>query len=204
MRHRVRAEPWLGTAGLAGKPALRSCEAAQGAPPPPHPPRDPGCLGGCDFAAGRGRQNGRQHLPEIFDCAHCGEVEPETLRRVASGERRRQQLHRERAQQMGLAVEEVRQGLRAERPGDEIGDPPPGVADAARPTSRVAGAALQKAPARIAHARQQGIRTNPLRFLDPTSGKQQRTTRRTQIGFGLRHRQRVSLAIGCSKPHMDS
>jgi hypothetical protein len=39
-----------------------------------------------------------------------------------------------------------------------------------------------------------------LRFLDSDSGKQRRTARHARIGSGLGHRQRVSLAIGCSSP----
>ncbi|HEY1260470.1 MAG TPA: hypothetical protein VGF34_14575 [Stellaceae bacterium] len=102
----MRAEP-LNKAGLAHEPALRSCKATQGPPLPPHPPRDSRCLGGCDLAAGRTRQNGRQHLPELLGCAQRRKIDPETLHRVGRGERRRQELHGERAQQMGLAVEEV-------------------------------------------------------------------------------------------------
>jgi hypothetical protein len=47
-------------------------------------------------------------------------------------------LRGERPQQMGLAVEQIRQRLRAERPGHEIGHAPLGIADAARPALRVA------------------------------------------------------------------
>jgi hypothetical protein len=58
-------------------------------------------------------------------------------------------------QQMRLAVEQIRQRLRARRPGRKVGHAPPGIRDPAR----VAGASLGKAPARIARPRQKGIRT---------------------------------------------
>jgi len=54
---------------------------------------------------------------------------------------------------MRLAVEEIRQRLRAERPRQKIGHAPPGIANAARPTARVAGASFGEAALFIAPAR---------------------------------------------------
>jgi hypothetical protein len=47
-------------------------------------------------------------------------------------------LRGEGAQQMRLAVEQIRQRLRAQRPGDKIGHARLGIGDAARPAPRVA------------------------------------------------------------------
>jgi hypothetical protein len=44
-------------------------------------------------------------------------------------------LRGEGPQQFGLALEQIQQCLRAQRPGDKIGHAPLGIADAARPTA---------------------------------------------------------------------
>jgi len=74
---------------------------------------------------------------------------------------------------MRFAVEQIRQRPLAQRPGDEIGNTPLGIGDAARPPERVARASLSEAPARVARARHGGISTKALRFLDSTFGKQE-------------------------------
>jgi hypothetical protein len=51
---------------------------------------------------------------------------------------------------MRFAVEQIRQRPLAQRPGDEIGNTPLGIGDAARPPERVARASLSEAPARVA------------------------------------------------------
>jgi hypothetical protein len=89
---------------------------------------------------------------------------------------------------MRPAVDQIRQRLRAQRPGRKIGHSPPGVGNAARPTTWVAGASLGKAPVRIARAIQKEIRINRLRFLDSGSGKQELTGRIERIGINFRHR----------------
>ncbi len=85
----------------------QSCEAPERAQPGTPPPRDARSLGGRDLATRNGHQNGGQHLPEILDCAQRREVDPEMLRRVDGGERRRQDLRGEGPQQMRLAVEQI-------------------------------------------------------------------------------------------------
>ena len=67
---------------------------------------------------------------------------------------------------MRFAVEQIRQRPLAQRACSKIGDAPLGITDAAWPAARVAGASLGEAPARIAHARAEGIRTKWLRYLD--------------------------------------
>jgi hypothetical protein len=131
-------------------------------------------LGGREIAARNGHQNGGQRLPEIFGCAQRRQVDPKTRRRVDGSERRSQQPRGERPQQVRLAVEQIRQRRRAQRPGDKIGHAPPGVGDAARPAARVAGASRGEAPARVARAREKGIRIKLLILLDSVSAKQQR------------------------------
>ena len=111
-----------------------------------------------------------------------------SLGRVDGGERRRQELRGEGPQQMRLAVEQIRQRLRAQRPGHKIGHTPPGIGDAARPTARVAGASLGKASARVACAGQDGIRIMYLTFLDSGFGKQRETASTRRIGNDFRHR----------------
>jgi len=96
-----------------------------------------------------GRQNGGHHPPAILGRAQRRQVDPETLRRIDGG-RRRQKLCGERPQQMRLAVEQIRQRLHAQRPGDEIGHAAPGIANAARPPARIARAPLGEPPARRA------------------------------------------------------
>jgi len=102
----------------------QSCEAAEGAQPGTHPAGDARTLGGRDLAACNGGQNGAQHRPAILPRAHQRQVDPNPFGRIAVGQGRRQQLHGERPQQMGLAVEQIRQRLRAERPGHKIGHAP--------------------------------------------------------------------------------
>ena len=85
----------------------QSCEAPDRAQPGTPPPCDARGLGGRDLAARDGRHNGGQHLPEILDRAQRRQVDPETLRRVDGGERRRQDLRGEGPQQMRLAVDQI-------------------------------------------------------------------------------------------------
>jgi hypothetical protein len=87
------------------QPTLQSGEAAKGAQPRAHPAGDARTLAGRNLAARNGRQNGAQHRPAILD--------PNPFGRIAVGQGRRQQLHGERPQQMGLAVEQIRQRRRA-------------------------------------------------------------------------------------------
>jgi hypothetical protein len=141
------------------RPALPCCEAAEGAQPGTHPAGDARTLGGRDLAASNGRQNGAQHRPAILLRAHRRQIDPNPFGRTAVGQGRRQQLHGERPQQMGLAAEQIRQRRRAQRPGHKIGHAPLGIADAARPASRVARASLGEPPACVARARRKGIRT---------------------------------------------
>src|SRR5215469_6046904 len=51
---------------------------------------------------------------------------------------------------MRLAVEQVRQRLRAQRPCRKVRDAPPRVGNAGRAAAWVAGASLREAPARVA------------------------------------------------------
>src|SRR5947209_6511518 len=97
---------------------------------------------------------------------------------------------------MRLVIDEIRQRLRAQRPGEEIGHPAAGIADAARPAARIARAPLRKAPARIARARGEWIRSKCLRYLDSELGKQVRTGGRRRIRRDFRH----SGGSGASKP----
>jgi hypothetical protein len=106
-----------------------SYEAPERAQPGTPPPRDARALSGRYLAARNGRQNRGQHLAEIRDRAQRREVDAETLRRVDRSERRRQELRGEGPQQMRLAVDQIRQRLRAQRPRDKIGHPPLGVGD---------------------------------------------------------------------------
>lgn len=86
---------------------------------------------------------------------------------------------------MRLAVDQNRQRLRAQRPGQEIGHPAAGIADAARPAARIARTPLRKAPARIARARREGIRSKCLRYLQfrarETGENRRSNTDRTQF-----------------------
>jgi hypothetical protein len=59
----------------------------------------------------------------------------------------------------------------------------------------VTGTSLGEAPTRVAHARQRGIRTKWLRFLDFASGKQQRAGRIWPSGDDFRHKRRSGCAI---------
>jgi hypothetical protein len=115
-------------------------------------------LGGRDVAVRNRRQHGGQHLSKIPERPQRRQVDPETRRRVDGSERRRQELRGEGPQQMRLAVEQIRQRLRARRSGGEIGQAPPGVGNAARPAARIAGASLCETPVLVARARQKGIR----------------------------------------------
>jgi hypothetical protein len=96
-------------------------------------------------------------------------------------------LRGERPQQMRLAVDQIRQRLRAQRPSRKVGHPPLGIGNAARPPPRIAGAPLHETPSRVARTRQQGIRTKLLIFLDSRSGKQAITGRQWRIGNDFWH-----------------
>jgi hypothetical protein len=102
--------------------------------------------------------------------------------RGVEGSGRRQELLGERSQQMRLAVEQIRQRPRAQRPGGKIGHAAPGIGNAGRPSVRIAGASLRKPPAPVAHARQKRIRTKSLKFHDFSSRKQAVTGRRRRFG----------------------
>jgi hypothetical protein len=123
---------------MAGPTLAQTCKALDRASLGTHPPCDAHALGARDLAACNGRQNAGQHPPEILRRPQREQVDPETHCRVDGSKRRRQQLRREGAQQMRLAVEQIRQRLRAQRPGDKIGHAPLGIGDAARPAPRVA------------------------------------------------------------------
>jgi len=116
-------------------------------------------LGGRDVAVRNRRQHGGYHPSKILERAQRRQVDPETLRRVDGSERRRQELRGKGPQQIGLALEQMQQSLRAQRPGDKIGHAPLGIADAARLAARVSRASLGEMPARIARARPKEIRT---------------------------------------------
>ena len=77
---------------------------------------------------------------------------------------------------------------RVQRPGRKIGHAPLGIADAARPTAKIAGASLGETPARVARARQKEIRVNRLKFFNSLSGKQEITGTIRRIGNYFRHR----------------
>jgi hypothetical protein len=116
------------------------------------------------------------------------QIDPEMLPWVGGGERRRQYLGGEGPQQMRLAVDQIRERPRAQRPGRKIRHAPLGIGNAARPAARIAGASLGETPLRIARAMQKGIRVNRLKFLDSASGKQEIAGRIGQIGNYFRHR----------------
>ena len=144
--------------GLMRPPALHSCEAPGGAQPGIRPLCDMRGLGGRDVAVRNRRQHGGQHLSKIPERPQRRQVDPETRRRVDGSGRRRQELRGEGPQQMRLAVEQIRQRLRAQRPSHEIRHAPLGIGDAARPATRVAGMARGEAPARVARAGGKEIR----------------------------------------------
>src|SRR5262249_23906296 len=73
-------------------------------------------------------------------------IDPDIRRGVQWGKRRRQELHGMRPQEMRLAVDEIRQRLWAQRPGNKIGYTPLRVSDAARPAARITRASLAKRP----------------------------------------------------------
>jgi hypothetical protein len=154
----------------------------------------PGAYPFCDTHAIDGRhptadnslQNGGQHPPAILDRLQRRLVDPKPFRRVY-GSRRRQYLCGERPQQMRLAVEQIQQRLRAKRPGGEIRHAAPGIANAAWPAARVAGASLREPPAPVASAGRRGIRTKSLKFLDSSPEKQVITGGRRRIGYVFRH-----------------
>jgi hypothetical protein len=106
-----------------------------------------------NFAARNGRPNPGEPRPDILERPQRRQVDRETLRRIDGAQRRRQELRGERAQQIRLAVEEVRQRLRAQRAGEEIRGAPLGIGNAGRPAARVAGASSGEPPARVARAR---------------------------------------------------
>jgi hypothetical protein len=91
-----------------------------------------------------------QHPQQFLAVAHRPALDAEPLGRVARRDRRRQQLRRQRPQQMRLAVEQGRKPLGTERPGKQVGDAPPRVRDAARPAPRIAGMAPREAAAGLA------------------------------------------------------
>jgi hypothetical protein len=131
-----------------------------------------GGLGGRDLAARNRRQKGGQHPPEILDRRQRRQVDPATLGRVDGSERRRQELRGDGPQQMRLAVDQIRQRLSAQWPRRKIGQAPPGIGDATRRATRVAGASLGKPSARMARSGETWIRSKSLRFLDSRPGKQ--------------------------------
>jgi hypothetical protein len=89
---------------------------------------------------------------------------------------------------MRLAVEQIGQRLRPQRPGDEIGHAAPRIANAGRPPARIARVSLCETAAPIAPAKQKGIGTKTLRLLDSSPGKQVKRGRRRRIGNDFRHR----------------
>src|SRR5262245_26539606 len=101
---------------------------------------------------------------------------------------------------MRLAVEQIGERLRAQRPGREIGHAASGIANAGWPPAQVARASLGKPPARIAPARRKGIRTKSLRFLGSGSRKQVITARRRRIGNDFRHLE----GLRAKAPHISS
>jgi|SRR6516164_443227 hypothetical protein len=88
---------------------------------------------------------------------------------------------------MRLAVEQLRQRLPAQRPGNEIGDAPPGVADAARPAPRVAGASFGEPPARVAREakrdQDQVAEIPGYRFLEAGQSRTDQVNRQTMSGM---------------------
>ena len=95
--------------GFIRRAALQSCVAPGRAQPGFRPLCDMRGLGGRDVAARNGCQNGRQHLSKILDHPQRRQLDPETRRRADGSERWRQELLGEGAQQLRLAVEEIRQ-----------------------------------------------------------------------------------------------
>jgi hypothetical protein len=59
---------------------------------------------------------------------------------------------------MRPAVDQIRQRLRPQRPRRKVGHSPLGIGGATRPAAGIPGASLGEAPARVARARQKGIR----------------------------------------------
>jgi len=88
---------------------------------------------------------------------------------------------------MRFAVEQIGQRPRAQRPGDEIGNAPLGIGNAAWPAARVARASLGEAPTRVARARDEEIRSKQLRFLDSAFGEQEGAGRSRWIDDDFRH-----------------
>jgi hypothetical protein len=206
LRNSGRGKQWPKTAGsfrvggdpAAGEPALQAGEAAQRAHLGPDPAGDARRCGRRDVAARDGGPGDGERPAKIRGRAQRTEVEAEDFGWAGRGERCWQKLQGERAQQTRLAVEQTRKPRRVERLRDEVGDAPPGVADAGRAAARIAGAALHKAPARIALARagQNRIRTKRLIRLDFASGIQAGTGRITQLAGDFEHWRGLPLRQG--------
>jgi hypothetical protein len=90
------------------------------------------------------------NLSKILHRPQRRRVDPETFGRADRRQWSRQQLRGKGPQQMRLAVQQIGQRRRAQRPHGKIGRLRFGVTDAARPAARIAGARLGKAPTRIA------------------------------------------------------
>jgi hypothetical protein len=88
---------------------------------------------------------------------------------------------------MRLSVEQLGQRRGAQQVGSEISNAALGIADAAWPAARVAGASRGEAFARLARARQGEIRTKWLGFFGSKLGKQVRAGRQKQVGNGFQH-----------------
>jgi hypothetical protein len=97
-----RPPRWV-TPGFRRTSPLYALKVQDGAQPGAHPPRDARAFDGRDLAARNRCQNRGQRLLDILGLSQRYEVDPETLRRVDLGQRRRQYLRRERPQQMRLA-----------------------------------------------------------------------------------------------------
>ena len=146
-RHRARREIIIASSPVR-------CSATEGAQPRAHAPRDPRRLGRCDSAPRNRGQDGLQCPPGILRGVNGGEVDTEPLGRVDLAGGRRQDLRRERPQQMRLAVEEQRQGgVRVVPERTDTDKAPLRVRNARRPAGRVAGTPLREPPALVPRAR---------------------------------------------------
>src|SRR5215469_2272178 len=169
--------PWLKTAqppfeSSTGELAVRGA-GWRGAEHPPalrcaHPRRARSCRA-------KSRTERRTALAGSLRPCVATTIDPDIPRGVQWRKRRRQELHGKRPQEMRLAVDEIRQRLWAQRPGNKIGYTPLRVSDAARPAARITRASFGEAPARVARAGQEGIRIKWLRFFNSGLGKQERT-----------------------------
>jgi hypothetical protein len=169
--------------GHTRHPPLPAREAPQCAPPAAHPAHQAEGGRRRNFAAQCGVDRGQRCLAKVLIGRQRLDIDAESFCRIDGGVRRRQHPPGQCPKQIWLALDEARQRRRGGRPR-EIGQALHRVANAARPTARIAGAPLDEPPARIARARRQRIRAKRLIFRDSGSGKQCRNWRGGQRDDG--------------------